>query len=305
VISPEEAIDRISARFGVHSGRRALHARGVVCSGSFRASPEGAALTTAAHMQGEPVPLIARFSNGGGDPDEPDRAPDVRGLAVRFELPDGGKTDIVAQTAPRFPVKTPDAFIDLIEATERGPQMLLKLPLFLARNPSVAPALRANAAALKAPSSYAEPSYYAVHAYRWTGPGGTSRWVRYEFVSVSPPPPSRPDKGAAEYLTDEIGERFGRGETVGFDLELQVAGDGDDPHDPTSVWKGAERVIAGRLEIDAPAPDRESTIFDPLRLTPGIEPSEDPILHYRPRAYAVSYARRTGDSTEPPSWVKP
>jgi catalase len=32
-------------------------------------------------------------------------------------------------------------------------------------------------------------------------------------------------------------------------------------------------------------------------VTDGIEPSDDPILHFRPRAYSVSVARRAG--TEP------
>ncbi len=304
MIEPDEAIERIAARFGVHSGRRALHARGVVCSGTFTASAEAAPLTTAAHMQGEPVPVIARLSNGSGNPDEPDRAPDVRGLAIRFELPGGGKTDIVAQSAPRFPVRTPDAFLDLIEATERGPGMLVKLPLFLARNPGAVGALRANAPALKAPSSYADPTYYAVHAYRWTGADGRSHWVRYTLVPVSDPPAFAPDRSAADYLSAEVAARFAAGGEVAFDLELSVAGPGDDPHDPTSVWKAADRVIAGRLVLDALADGREDTIFDPLRLTEGIEPSEDPILHFRPRAYGVSYARRTGDPTQPPPWAR-
>jgi catalase len=35
-------------------------------------------------------------------------------------------------------------------------------------------------------------------------------------------------------------------------------------------------------------------IFDPGRLTNGIERSEDPILHARSGAYSVSFERRTG-----------
>ncbi len=120
MISAEEAIDRVVKRFGVHAGSRALHARGIICSGSFTASAEAGALTRAAHMQGTEVPMLARLSNGSGDPEEPDKAPDVRGLAVSFELSDGSRTDIVAQSAPRFPVSSPDRFIELIEATERG-----------------------------------------------------------------------------------------------------------------------------------------------------------------------------------------
>jgi catalase len=36
------------------------------------------------------------------------------------------------------------------------------------------------------------------------------------------------------------------------------------------------------------------TMFNPLALIDGIEPSEDPILLARPGAYAVSYGRRLG-----------
>ena len=306
MIGPEEAIDRVSARFGVHSARRALHARGIVCSGTFTASAEAAPLTAAPHMQGAPVPVIARFSNGSGDPEEPDRAPDVRGLAIRFELPDGDKTDIVAQSAPRFPVGNPEAFIGLIEATERGPQMLIKLPLFLARNPSAIPALRANASALRPPRSYADPTYYAVHAFRWTGEDGTPRWVRYSLIPATPSEATgEQDRSAVDYLSAEIRERFAAGEQVEFDLELQIAGEGDQPHDPSAVWgDDSTRIHAGRLVLDATAEGREDTIFDPMRLAEGIEASEDPVLRFRPKAYGVSYARRTGDQTEPPSWAR-
>ena len=304
MISPEEAIERISARFGVHSGRRALHARGVVCAGTFVAAPEAGALTTAPHMQGKRVGVIARFSNGGGDPEEPDGAPDVRGLAVRFELPGGGKTDIVAQNAPRFPVSDPDAFIGLIGATERGPGMLAKLPLFLARHPSAIPALRANASALRAPRSYADPTFYAVHAFRWSGPDGSSRWVRYTFVPVSGGEAGEQDRSVSDYLSKELEGRLAGGGTIGFDLELELAGDGDDPHDPSAVWNDSERVVAGRLQLESVLDGRESTIFDPMRLAEGIEPSEDPVLHFRPKAYGVSYARRTGDDTQPPPWAR-
>jgi catalase len=304
VITPEEAIERIGARFGVHSGRRALHARGILVGGTFMASAEAGALTTATHMTGAEIPVLARFSNGSGDPEEPDKAPDVRGLAIRFELPGGGRTDIVAQTAPRFPVKTPDAFVDLIEATARGPAMLVKLPLFLARNPGAVPALRANASALRPPRSYAQPAYFAVHAYRWVAADGTSRWVRYTLTPQSDAPASSPDREVSDYLSAEIRDRFAAGGTATFDLDLEIAGYGDDPHDPTSVWKASERIVGGRLELSSVVEGREDTIFDPMRLPDGIEPSEDPILRFRPRAYGASYAQRTGDPTKPPSWAR-
>lgn len=287
---------------------RALHARGVICSGSFTAAAEAGGLTRAGHMQGSPVPVLARLSNGSGNPEESDRAPDVRGLAVSFELADGTRTDIVAQSAPRFPVKTPDAFIELVEASKRGPAMALKLPLFLLRNPRAAAALRANAAALKPPASYADPIFYAVHAYRWVDAEGASRWVRYKWLPRATPASSPVGEGAdasdRHRLSTELVARLER-EPVRFDLELQLAGPDDDPHDPTSVWgAGSRRVPAGELTLDAVAEGHDGIIFDPLRLTDGIEPSEDPILHFRPRAYAVSYDRRTGAEHQRPPWAR-
>src|SRR3954470_11770882 len=120
MITPEQAIDSINERFGLHAGLRALHAKGVLLKGEFTATPEAAGLTRAAHMQGEPVAVTVRVSNGGGNPDEPDFRPDVRGMATKFYLPGDDRTDIVAQTSPRFPARTPDAFVAFVRAMEPG-----------------------------------------------------------------------------------------------------------------------------------------------------------------------------------------
>jgi catalase len=104
----------------------------------------------------------------------------------------------------------------------------------------------------------------------------------------------------ADYLRAEITERLARG-PVRFTLEVQIAGAGDDPHDPTARWaKDRERVTAGALEISGEAPDGppggEPFVFDPMRLTDGIEPSNDPILRYRPGAYSESVERRSAET---------
>jgi catalase len=294
MITPGEMIDRLNAIYGTHAGRRTLHAKGIICSGTFRPTPEAAEMTRAAHMNAGDVPVLARLSNGSGNPHHPDRAPDVRGLAVSFELPDGSRTDILAQTAPRFPVKTPDEFIQLVEAVHRSPRMIYRLPIFLLRNPGAIPSLRVNLAALGPPDSYASATFYAIHAFRWVDAGGGERWVRYTWI-----PRSEASSGALErsergrdFLIDEVRARL-PDEPIRFDLELQVAEAGDDPHDPRSRWPDQRRrVIAGALELTGIDDAADSMIFDPMRLTAGVEPSEDPILNYRPKAYSVSFERR-------------
>jgi catalase len=300
VITPEQAVDSINERFGRHPGHRALHAKGTFCKGQFTATPEAAKLTRAAHMQGTPVEATARVSNGAGNPKTPDYAPDVRGLAVSFHLPDGSRTDIVSQTAPRFPVRSPDAFIDLVRSSEIGPAGLWKLPLFLARHPGALPSLRKNLPALRPPASYATRRYYAIHAYKWIAADGSERWVRYTWLPEGAEEnlSTRDAKGGGrDYLQEEIAERLGRG-PVRFTLQLQVAADGDPADDPMAVWpEDRETVAAGTLELTELAPEAEAGgeifVFDPVRVSDGIELSDDPILRFRPEAYSISIERRT------------
>jgi catalase len=297
VLTPEQAVDAINRRFGSH-GARALHAKGTLLKGHFTATPAAAALTRAAHMQGDPVETTVRVSNGSGDPQAPDYGPEVRGMAVKFYLPDGSRTDISAQTVPRFPVRTPDAFINLIRASAPGPARFWRLPVFLATHPEALPALRANAPALKPPASYATCRYYAVHAFKWIDAQGGVRYVRYTWIPEADEPPLSAEEAKSrgrDYLQTDIATRL----PVRFALQLQVAGTGDKVDDPTAVWPAErETVTAGALELTALETGREQggdvLVFDPVRVTGGIELSEDPILKYRSPAYSVSVERRSG-----------
>jgi catalase len=220
-------------------------------------------------------------------------------MAVKFYLPDGSRTDISAQTVPRFPVRTPDAFINLLRASAPGAGRLVRLPLFLATHPEALPALRANAPALKPPASYAAVRYYAVHAFKWIDAEGGERYVRYRWLPESEEPPLAQEEAKSrgkDYLQEDIRERLDRG-PVRFTLELQIAGPGDKVDDPTAVWPDERRTVAaGTLELTELETGRETggdvLVFDPVRVTDGIQLSEDPILQYRSAAYSVSVERR-------------
>jgi catalase len=299
-VTPQRAIDVANELFGRHRGYRAFHARGTLLKGTFTATPEAPALTRARHMQGESVPATVRFSNGNGNPDSPDYAPDVRGLAVKFYLLDGSRTDIVAQTAPRFPVHTAEGFVDLLRAQEPGVAMAWKLPLFLARHPEAIRRLPPNLPALRPPTSYATCRYYAIHAYRFVDGDGGSRYARYTLVPEIEEPrlsPREAKRRGREYLQQEIRERIADG-PVRFTLELQVAAPDDRVDDPATEWPtDRQRVQAGTLEITGVETERETgddvLVFDPGRVTDGIELSNDPVLRFRPKAYSESVARRT------------
>lgn len=300
-VTPEQAVDAANAYFGRHPGTRALHAKGVLLKGTFVAAPEAAELTRAGHMQGESIPVTARISNGAGNPHHPDYAPDPRGLAVKFYLPDGGRTDIVAVSTPRFVTKTPDGFVELLQAQASGAAAAWKVPLVMARHPEALRGLPAIAPTLRPPSSYAVIPYYGIHAFKWIDASGGERFVRYRWLPEASGPrlsPLAARKQARDYLSAELLERLAR-EPVRFTLEVQLAAAGDPVEDPSApLPRSRRRVRVGTLSLTELDLGREVgddvLVFDPTRVTDGIELSDDPVLRFRPAAYSVSVARRTG-----------
>ena len=303
-----QAVDAINEVSGRHAGHRAVHAKGMLCAGTFTATPAAATLTTAAHLQGQTVAVIVRFSNASGNPRIADHARDGHGLAVKMELPDGGCTDIVAVDLPTFLVRTPEDFLAFTRAAKPigktelpGPRFLL----FLATHHEAWRAVRAAITA-KPLESWATCRYNALHAYKWVDAGGRERFVRYAWV---------PEAGEAtissgeakrrgrDYLQTELTERLARA-TVRFALQIQIADDSDTTDDPTALWPDErETVTVGTLELTTTETGREQggdvLVFDPTRVTAGIELSDDPILHFRSRAYSVSVERRSGISRPP------
>jgi catalase len=295
VVTPEQAIAAFDERFGEQPRHRALHAKGSLYSGTFTATPEARRLTRAAHLQNVPIRTTVRLSNGSGDPASPDYYPDVRGLAVTFHLADGARTDISAQTVPRFPFRDVEPFVELVRRSRPGVTGPLKLAPFLLRHPRSLGAVRTNLTALAPPPSFAARRYYALHAFKWLDAEGGERYVRYTWK----PTLEIADLGRGEaralgpdYLAEELDRRLAGG-PVCFELEVQIAGPGDDPNDPSAEWPAErERVVVGLLEISAPTDEGDDLVFDPTRLIDGIEPSNDPVLRFRPRAYAISHERR-------------
>ena len=86
---------------------------------------------------------------------------------------------------------------------------------------------------------------------------------------------------------------------VRYVLRAQLAEEGDPVDDATIAYPAERRwVDMGVIELTGPDLERERDgdllVNDPMRLTDGIEPSDDPILHVRPRVYDRSIRRRNG-----------
>jgi catalase len=300
----EDAVDAMNDATGRHPGHRAAHAKGILLSGTFTATPEAARLSRAVHMQGDPMRATVRFSNGGGNPRIPDYAKEGRGLAVKLYLADGSKTDFVAVSLPVFLVRTPQDFVELNRLRKPDPETgqpdMERLGAWLGEHPEALPAIQHTLGA-DPPASYARVAYNGLHAYRWVNADGDARFVRFGWEPEAGEATISEEEaraGGADYLQDEIVRRVESGPAA-FRLVVRLAEDGDPIDDPTAAWPDErEAVEAGRLEITGPEEEREKgddvLVFDPTRVVDGIELSDDPILHFRPKAYSVSIERRSG-----------
>jgi catalase len=297
----EKLVDTLQAIFGAHPGYRPAHAKGVVCQGTFAASAAAASLSRAAHFQGSPVPVTVRFSDSTGIPTIPDGDPNAspRGVAVRFHLPGGVETDIVAHSFNGFPVGTAEEFLAFLQAVAAsGPDATRPTPIevFLSSRPRAATFVTA---AKPAPKSFATESYYAAHAFAFINREGARKFARYQIH----PAEGRAHLSSAEaaqmppnYLFDELSSRLAHAPAK-LRLVAQLAEPGD-PIDNASIPWPDERpqielgaiTITKRL-VDSDAMQRR-LIFDPVRLTDGIELSGDPLPQARSAVYSVSYSRR-------------
>ncbi|GAB3884139.1 catalase family peroxidase [Kibdelosporangium lantanae] len=287
-----DALERMS---GWHPGRRRAYGRGRCFDATFTPSGAAAPYTTACHLQHDRVDVVVRFSTNGNpaaiDPTEPA----FRGMSVKF-----ADTDLVAMNSPVFPAATPEKFLELLRMLAGKPlgtrARAEAVTAFVTAHPESVPAFR-TAVRIATPASYATARFWAVHAFVWVAPDGTRRYVRYRW---------EPDAGCQQAGTNdgnlvaELVRRLRR-EPVSFTLKVQFAERGDPTDDPTRAWPDTRaEITAGRLDITGPAADEDfwnNHMFDPTRLAPGIELSDDPVLVFRGTTYGESFSRRYQEGT--------
>lgn len=298
-----QIVDTMRALAGAHPGFRPVHAKGIVCAGSFRGSLDARGVSRAPHLQGQPVPVVIRFANGSGNPDVHDGLPNVRSLAVKFEIPGSKAADILANSVEGFPVRTPEDLLAFLQAQLLDPVTRQPVPdavpRFLATHPA-APAFIERLTKKPVPASYAQASYHAEHAFLFTAADGTRRYGRYHWIPEAGEAYLSPDdagKRSASFLRDELEARLRNGPAA-FRLRLQLAAPTDPTDDVTALWPADRPVVElGRLEVTAISPtsaaDERRLIFDPINCADGIDLSADPILLARSAAYSVSYERRS------------
>ena len=298
-----QIVETMRALAGSHPGFRPVHAKGIVCSGTFRGAPDALRVSRASHLQGQAVPTTIRFANASGNPEVHDRLANTRSLAVKFQLADGKNADILANTIEGFPVRTPEDFLAFLRAQlpdpVTGKPAADAVPSFLAGHPAARVFIE-RLMQKPVPASYGQASYHAEHAFLFTAADGTSRVGRYRWMPEAGEAYLSPDDAStrsSNFLREELESRLRNGPVV-FRLLLQLAGESDPTDDVTALWPADRPLVElGRLEVTGISPtgatDERRLVFDPTNLTDGIDLSADPILLARSAAYSISYDHRS------------
>jgi catalase len=248
-------------------------------------------------------------------------------MATRFHISGERGSDLIATTLGEFFVRHVDDFFEFSKIAKRekyerrpwwrkvGDLLQLKIP---PRNPYPNETESVDEGALRyanrhrfaqlgifqvgligAPESYARASYHAVHTFWVTDPDGVRRPVRFSWQPVAGVRNTDPKAVPHEkYLFDELRDRLQRW-PARFMLMMTIGEEGDALDDPTKPWPGTRiRVAMGTLTLIKVSEDQEADgeriSFNPCRLAPGIEVSNDPILEARLGAYEVSREMRGG-----------
>ena len=296
----EQLVDAFNAVFGAHPGIRANHAKGVVLEGTFTPSASAATLSKAVHLQKrkKPLPVTIRFSAGSGVPTDLDTNDMPRGMAVKFSLPDGTKTDLVGLSFNGFPAANAEELRDfLLAIAASGPDA--PKPTTFEKFLGAHPAAKAFVETPKPPPvSYGTLPYFGINAFKFTNAKGASTHIRYQLQPVAGAKflsKEQLSMMGADYLTEEIRERVRR-VPVKFTLLAQVAEKDDLVDNPTIVWpETRKKVELGTITITKAVADSQAAekklLFDPGALVRGIEPA-DPMIAARSAAYIVSLSRR-------------
>jgi catalase len=297
----QQAANLFLQAFGNHAGFRLAHAKGIVCEGTFEATPGAAELSRAAHFSGKPVPVIVRFSSATGVPHIPDGDPhsNPKGMAIRFKLPGGGGTDIVANGQNGFPAGTPADFVGFLGSfLATSPESPKPTPFdqFLATHPNTA---RLLTSPNPQPASFATYTYYGNNSFIFVNGRGQRQATRYQIVPLAGDQHLDPAVAAAkepDFLSQELRSRVGK-MPVEFRLQVQIANANDLTSDATILWpEDRKKVVLGTIRLTSVDPRSEETekglTYDPTHLTDGIELSDDPLPAFRAQVYSISIARR-------------
>jgi len=304
-LTAQRMVNQLQTNAGVFPGYRRNHAKGVCVAGYFESNGNAQPYSAAQVFASGRTPVVGRFAIPGGNPYAPDSSVPIRSMALRLTQANGQQWRTGMNSMPVFPVGTPQAFYEQLQAQQPDPATGKPNPsamkAFFAAHPETA-AFLAWVKTAKPSSSFATESYWSLNAFEFVDASGARHAVRWRMV---PEATADMTQGAgADYLDADLAQRFAQAPQR-WHLVITLANPDDPTNDATKAWPSDRKDIdAGTLVLTSTEPQESGPCrdinYDPLVLPAGIEASDDPLLPARSAAYATSYLRRTSEEAHLP-----
>ncbi|MGJ4730517.1 catalase [Luteimonas sp. SDU101] len=300
---------------------RIVHARGAAAHGYFELTHSLAQYTRAKLFTevGKRTPVFTRFSTVAGSKGSVDTPRDARGFAVKFYT-DEGNYDLVGNNIPVFFIQDAMKFPDLVHAVkpepDRGfPQATAAHDTFwdfISLTPESMHMIMWAMSDRTIPRSLRMMEGFGVHSFRLLTGDGASTFVKFHWrprlgVQSTVWDEAAKLQGAdSDYHRRDLFEAIQAGRYPEWELAVQLFTEEEaeafpfDHLDPTKIVPESlvPLQVVGRMVLDR-WPDNffaetEQVAFCPANLVPGIDFSNDPLLHGRLFSYLDTQLIRLG-----------
>lgn len=299
---------------------RVVHARGSGAHGVFEMNEDLSKYTTAHFLQkGVKTPVFVRFSTVAGFKGSTDLARDVRGFSVKFYTEEGNY-DLVGNNIPVFFIQDAMNFPDLVHSVKPEPHN--EIPQagsahdtfwdFISLMPESAHMIMWAMSDRAIPRSLRMMEGFGVHTFKLINKEGKATFVKFHWKpklgvhGVAWQEAQKISGYNSDFHRQDLWEAIDKGNYPQWDLGVQLIPEEDEEKysfdilDPTKLVP--EELVAvqivGTMTLNRNPEnffaETEQAAFDPGRLVPGIDFSNDPLLQGRIFSYMDTQNYRLG-----------
>lgn len=301
---------------------RVVHARGVGAHGVFKPYESLADLSAAAVFADRAVetPVFVRFSTVLGSRGAAETAREVRGFAVKFYT-SAGNWDLVGNNIPVFFIQDGIKFPDLIHAAKPEPHREIPQAAtahdtfwdFVGLLPESTHMLLWSMSDRTLPRSYRTMEGFGVHTWRLVNAEGATTLVKFHWKPVLGTHSLTWEESQKlagidpDFLRRDLYDAIDSGVYPEYELGIQVLPDNEE-----QMFEGIDLLDSTKMVPEELAPVRpigmltlnrnvtdyfaetEQVAFCTSHVVPGIDFTDDPLLHARNFSYFDTQITRLG-----------
>lgn len=299
---------------------RVVHARGSGAHGVFEMNEDISKYTSAHFLQkGRKTPVFVRFSTVAGFKGSTDLARDVRGFSVKFYTEEGN-FDLVGNNIPVFFIQDAMNFPDLVHAVKPEPHNEIPQAAsahdtfwdFISLMPESAHMIMWAMSDRAIPRSLRMMEGFGVHTFKFINKEGKATFVKFHWKpklgvhGVAWQEAQKISGFNSDFHRQDLWEAIDKGNFPQWDLGVQLIPEEDEQKYSFDLLDATKLIpeelvpvtILGTMTLNRNPEnffaETEQSAFDPGRLVPGIDFSNDPLLQGRIFSYMDTQNYRLG-----------